>query len=118
MTIRLFEWQVEKLKKHSYPVEVLRRAYSRFQRGDFTNVVQMDENEALLENCTTLKAFTIRKRFPVSDSEMRTILSMHWNNPDMKWKRTIETELKKVDAEIDELFSVYANRKYIVEVEE
>lgn len=114
MTIRLFTWQVEKLKQSKYPVEVLRRAYARYSKGELCVVQSMSAERGHVD-CTTLTPFTIRKRFPVSDSEMREILTKHWSNPDMKQRRKLEMEIKKMDGEIDEWFKMYANKPYIVE---
>lgn len=116
MTIRLFDWQVEKLKQSKYPVEILRRAFKRYERGEIHVVVQNDDKKNKDEKCTTnLKSLTIRNRFPVPDSLMRAIISEHWNNPDIKWRQNIEMEIKKMDDAIDELFRAYENTPYIVE---
>lgn len=117
MTIRLFTWQVQKLKEGKYPAEVLRRAFSRYERGDFKDVVQNAVSSDSVDKCTTLTPFTIRNRFPVPDAEMRTILSMHWEHPDVKWQNYLANEIRKMEFEIDELFRAYTNQPYIVEVD-
>lgn len=116
MTIRLFEWQVEKLKQCVRPAEVLRTAYARFNKGEFENVVQNVAHKNNESKCTTLKPFTIRERLPISDADMRKVLTMHWDNPDMNRKYYLESEIKKMDAMIDEMFRAYTNKPYIVEV--
>lgn len=118
MTIRLFEWQVEKLKQCIRPAEVLRTAYSRFNKGEFENVVQ---NATLKNNeskCTTLKPFTIRERLPISDANMREVLTMHWDNPDMKRQKELQEEIAKMDAMIDEMFRAYTGKEYVIMQEE
>lgn len=115
MTIRLFTWQVQKLKESKYPAHILRRAFSRYERGDFKDVVQNALENKEYVKCTTLTPFTIRNRFPIPDSEMRNILTMHWENPDLKWRLSLDEELKRAESELDELFRAYTGRSYIME---
>lgn len=91
--------------------------YARFNKGEFENVVQNATHKNNESKCTTLKPFTIRERLPISDADMREVLTMHWDNPDMKRQKELQEEITKMDVIIDELFRAYTGRKYILEVE-
>lgn len=116
MNIRLFDWQVERLKSGRVSgAAVLRYAYKRYCRGDFGEIVVQNEGKKKeRENVPHLESFTIRQRFPVSDAILREILRKHWETPD----KVLAAEKARADAEVEELFRAYTGKKYIIEEKE
>ena len=118
MTIRLYNWQVERLKSqpaHS-GAQILRHAVLRYNRGDFGDVVaQKRGKEKKPENVPQLASYSLRARFNLPDALLREILTLHWRTPDAVLMAECDRNIKRLDAQIEELMRAYANTEYIIE---
>lgn len=115
MNIRLFDWQVERIKKGRVSgAAILKQAFRRYQAGELGEiVVQNDDKKEKGQNVPHLEGYSIRSRFPVSDAVMREILRRHWEKPDLQRAKELETEIKELNKEIDEYFRTYSGTEYI-----
>lgn len=121
MQIRLFKYQVDRLKaERCSGAAILRYAFKRYQRGDFGSckVVQNTENSENKEKVPQLEPYSVKHRFGLPDSLLRQILDWHWSIPDEKFLKQCRDEVKRLDAEIDGLMQTVTGVKYITEDEE
>lgn len=118
MNIRLYQWQVERLKSqpaHS-GAKILRHAVLRYNRGDFGEVVAQKRGNGRKEkNIPQLASYSVLTRFSVPDALLREILTLHWNTPDAVLIAECERNIKRLDAQIEELMKAYTNTEYIIE---
>lgn len=113
MNIRLFDWQVERLKKaRCSGAAILRYAFSRYKRGDFGEVVVQKEHVTeSKKDIPLLESYSIRQRFGVEDSLLREILRLHWEQPDYKEREKRQKEIDRLDKEISELLTAFSRKE-------
>lgn len=118
MQIRLFDYQVDRLKaERCSGAAILRYAFKRYQRGDFGSckVVQDTEKTKNKEKVPQLEPYAVKQRFPVSDAVLRQILDWHWSIPDEKFLKQCRDNVKRLDAEIGEMMKAITGVPYTVE---
>lgn len=75
---RLYQDQVERLRKSGNGMAVIRFAVKRYRRGDF--VIQKRETHQNTPN--VLQLYAMRTKFEgISDEELRQIIDAHLSNP-------------------------------------
>ena len=116
MQIRLFDYQVDRLKAEKCPgAAILRYAVKRFNRGDFANVVRNTEKAENKEKVPQLIPYTIKHRFGIPDSVLRQILDWHFAIPDEKFLNQCRDNVKRLDAEISGMMETITGVPYTVE---
>lgn len=115
MNIRLYDYQVERLKSgRRSGASVLRYAFRRYQSGELGEiVVQNEDKKEKAQNVPQLESYSIRTRFPVSDAVMREILRRHWEKPDLQRAKDLQEEIDQLNEEIEEYFRNYSGAEYI-----
>ena len=102
MQIRLFDWQIEYLKRNGNGCKILSEAYSRYCDGKIPkSVVQNCKRRKNKEKVPQILPFSVKKRFPVSDSAMRAILKYHIETPDTELIEKFKIEKEKLDKVIE-----------------
>jgi hypothetical protein len=102
MQIRLFDWQIEYLKRNGNGCKILSEAFGRYSDGKIPkNVVQIAEKRKNKQKVPQILPFSVKKRFPVSDSAMRAILKYHIETPDTEQIEAFKLEKEKLDKEIE-----------------
>lgn len=115
-SVRLYDWQVTKLKESgSSGASILRHAVRRYRRGDFDNVVQNKEKIKNKEKVPQLVSYSIKSRFDIPDSQLRDILTWHFEIRDKELCDKCSAEIKKLDAEIAEMMASITSVPYIAE---
>lgn len=118
MQVRLFDYQVDRLKAERCPgAAIIRYAVKRYNRGDFANckVVQNTEKAENKEKVPQLIPYTIKHRFGIPDAVLRQILDWHWSIPDEKFLNQCRDNVKRLDAEISGMMEAITGVPYTVE---
>ena len=118
MQVRLFDWQVERLKSGVCSgAAVLRYATKRYKRGDFakcgTFVDESNNNKRV-----PLVGYPIKSRFDIPDAMLRQILAWHWQTPDEQRNRQLDREIALYDMEIKSIMDDLTTKDYILESNE
>lgn len=115
-SVRLYDWQVDKLKAAGRSgASILRYAVRRYHRGDFANVVQNKENDKNKEKVPQLVSYPIKSRFDISDRQLRDILTWHFEIQDTEFLNHCKAEVERLDLEIEEMMASLTNVPYIAE---
>lgn len=115
MNVRIFQDQAERLKKSGQGAAIIRYAYARYKRGDFGRICGTKNKKKKKSGNVPLASYAVRQRLPVRDAVLREILSRHFSIPDTIRQREIQAEIKRLDADIEEMFAVYGAVKYFEE---
>lgn len=117
MQVRLFEYQVERIKKSGVSGSaIIKYAVRRYHRGDFANCkVVQDTNGDKNGEKVPLVGYPVKSRFDLPDSLLRQILTWHFETPDKERIASLDREIERLDAQIALEMAMIAGKEYILE---
>lgn len=115
-SVRLYDWQVDKLKEAGRSgTSILRYAVRRYRRGDFDDVVQNNKKIKNKEKVPQLVSYPIKSRFDIPDRQLRDILTWHFEIQDTEFLDQCRAEVERLDVGIAEMMATLTNIPYIAE---